>query len=290
MTSILRTLLASAVVLLTAGAAPAQEKIQLLVPIPEKLERATEQGEDGKLVWAKYEPERCVNCKGQKTTGCLHCERFDPGACEECPECENTKKATCRICAGTGVMPDILEKAPCPTCSGAAVTRCFVCGGRGQFPVEGGGDKPQKCNCCDGKGAYECETCDGERFVDTPKLKPSVAEADLDDLEKALAALEKVSEDLAAFESSGDGRKDIKAFAKLVKPGQRYFPALRGVAKHFEVSSKSQAKGAVWKGYEARVAENSGTLKHALAYYLKHQKRLLELCIARARHNEGVDK
>lgn len=290
MRSTLGTLLVLALALLAAGAAPAQQKIEFHVPIPERLERATTTGEDGKLVWAEHVAVKCVNCKGQKQTGCLHCERFDPGACEECPECKNTKKATCRVCAGTGEMPDILEKAPCPTCFGAAITTCFVCGGRGQMPVEGSGDKPQKCNCCDGKGAFECQTCDGQRFVETPKLKPSVAEAELDDLEKAHEALLKVAEGLAAFQSTGDGRKDIKAFAKVVKPGQRYFVALRGAEKHFEDASKDQAKGAVWKGHEERVRANAEATKRSLDYYLKHQKRLLELCIERARHNAGSDK
>lgn len=291
MKTILSILAALAVLACAAGTAPAQEPApgQFLVPIPEKLERATTTDDDGVLQWAEYEAERCVNCKGQKWMPCLHCQRFDEGDCEDCPECHNTKKAVCRICAGTGEMPDILERAPCPSCFGASITRCFVCNGRGQFPVAGGGDRLQKCGCCDGKGGYACQTCDGQRWVETPKLKPSVGEAKLKDLRKALETLDKVAEAVAGFESVGDGRKDIKTYSKALAPAARYFPPLRRAQKHFEGSTKDQTKGAVWKHYADTVKASAEAAKQSLEYYLKHQRQLLGLCIARAEVNEGDD-
>jgi hypothetical protein len=185
-------------------------------------------------------------------------------------------------------MPDILVRAPCPTCFGAAMTRCHVCGGRGRFKVAEGGKKPEKCGCCDTVGAYKCQTCAGKRWVETPAIKPSVAEGKSQDLKKALAALEGVSAALAKFDSTGDGRKDIKAYAGVVGGGSKLFPPLARSQKHFEGASKDQAKGAVWKAYPDMVKAYATDTKQALEYYLKHQKRVLELCLAHAEHNEPL--
>jgi hypothetical protein len=287
-----RTLLLVLTFFLAASAAHAQAKKPepFLIPDPARYERATETDADGLLQWIVFEAERCPNCKGQKTMTCRHCERFDDGDCEDCPECHNTRKAACRICGGSGETHDILEKAPCPTCSGAAVTRCFVCNGKGSFLVEGGGDRRQKCGCCDGVGGFPCGTCKGERFVAPPKLKPSVGDASAKDLLKAMETLEKVIEGVSGFESGGNARNDIKAVAKILGPASRYFPPLKDANKHFESSTKDQTKGAVWKHYEESVATSAGSFKWSLEYYLTHQKRVIELSLKRAEHNEGMKK
>lgn len=281
-------ILAVAALALLPAALPAQKTAEFLVPIAAKLERPTQTDAEGLLQFAPHQKERCVNCKGRQVMTCLHCARFDPGDCESCPECKNTTEATCRICAGTGEMPDILQRAPCPTCFGAALTPCFVCGGKGKFPVAGGGDRKQKCGCCDGKGAYPCSTCDGKRHVDLPVRKPTVTEAKAADLEKAIAALGAVAKELEEFASTGDGRKDAKAFAKVAAAGGRHLPAMKAVQKHFDEVSKRQAKGAVWTHYADAVKSQADSCKQALAYYLEHQQRVLQLCLARAVHNEEV--
>lgn len=283
----LRTLLACLFTALLATTAVGQGKAknEFLVPIPEKLERATTTDANGVVQWADYKAEPCVNCKGRKTMVCRHCERFEKGDHADCPECQETKEAPCRICAGTGEMPDILTTAPCPTCFGASVTPCLICNGAGRFPVAGGGDRMQKCGCCDGVGAYKCATCNGKRKVETPALRPSVGEAKVADLKKAQEALAEVAAALAAFESTGDGRKDSKAFDKLVGPGERYFPPLKRARKHFDDATKKQAKGAVWTHYGEAVKNNLAMAKQALDYYVKHQIRLLELSLARAEQN-----
>jgi hypothetical protein len=289
--TIQRIALVLSALLLAAPAALAQkDKQPFLVPIPERLERATVDDADGLKQWAEHAAERCINCKGLKTMPCLHCERFNEGVCEDCPECHNEKKAVCRICAGTGEMPDILEKAPCPTCFGAAITRCFSCGGVGRYKIEGGGDRFTKCGSCSGVGAYPCGTCKGARFVETPKLKPSMKEAGSKDLLKAIELIEQLMVGVEGFTSAGQARDDIKALAKVLKPAARTFPALRSADQHFESVTKDQTKGSMFKSYEESVVASAEAAKQSLAYYLKHQKRVLELCLARAEHNEGMKK
>lgn len=264
------------------------EKGGFLVPIPEKLERPTEPDAQGLLQWAAPKAERCVNCKGRQVMTCLHCERFEEGDSDACPECKNTKEAKCRICAGTGEMPDILQRAPCPTCFGAAITPCYICGGRGKMPVSGGGDRPQKCGCCGGVGAYACETCGGKRWVELPALKPTAQEASAADVKKALAALAAVADAAVKFSSTGDGRKDAKAWEEVTAAGGKLLPVMKRVQKHFDAVAKKQAKGAVWTAYKEMVTNQAKASVQALDYYLKHQKRVLELCLARAEHNETV--
>ena len=268
--------------------AQAQGKGKFLVPIPEKLERETKADESGVLQWVEFKAGRCVNCNGQKTMDCLHCERLDPKDHENCPECKLTKKATCRICGGTGDAWDILTKAPCPTCFGAGITRCFICGGAGRFPVQGGGGKPAKCGSCDATGAYKCATCDGKRFVETLPLKPSMAEGKAADLKKAIEALTATLAAVTAFQSTGDGRKDIKEYDKAISAGAKVFPALKRAGKHFEDVTKKQSKGSVWQQYADMVKNQAADAKQALEYFCKHQKRVLELCLARAEHNEPL--
>jgi hypothetical protein len=278
----------SAVLLAAAVPTVLVQKGEFMLPIPEKMERATQVDDKGLQVWVPFKAEPCVNCKGSKTMQCLHCQRTEDKELETCPECKKTRTATCRVCAGTGEMFDILVRAPCPTCFGAGLTACHVCGGRGRFPVEGSGAKPEKCGCCDTVGGYKCQTCDGKRFVETPAIKPSAAEGKAADIKKAILALEAVAAELAKFESTGDGRKDIKLHDKVVAPGAQFFPPLKRQQKHFEDASKKQNKGAVWKQYSDMVKNQAKDMKQSLDYYLKHQKRVLELCLARAEHNEPL--
>lgn len=290
MSQILRFLFLVLVPALVAVGLSAQEKLRkepepFLVPIPERLERATEKDENGVLQWAKFEAPECVNCKGTKKMTCRHCERMDDGACPDCPECHNTREATCRVCAGEGKMPDILERAPCPTCAGAALTRCSMCGGMGVMSIAGDGDNKSKCVSCKGKGGYACGTCDGKRWVPTPKMKPSFAEGKLADYKKLADALEKVSAALGSFESTGDGRKDMKAMAKVLAPGLKQFPAFAGAQKHFEAEKKGESNGSVFTKYADTVREHTAFVKQQLDYYIKHQRRVLELVIARAEAN-----
>jgi len=276
-----------AVLALVAGSAAQTKKNQFLIPIPEKLERPTAADEQGRLQWKAHSADRCLSCKGTAKMACLHCARLENHA--DCAECKKTEQAPCRTCAGTGEMPDILKRAPCPTCFGASVTRCFICGGAGRITVAGGGKKMQKCGCCKGVGAYPCTTCKGKRFVEPPKLKPEVGQARPEDLEKAQAALAKVAAGIASFKSTGQGRKDMKAYAKAVMLGRRYFPPLQRAAKHFENVSKKQSKGAVWREYGEMVENQAKDSLRALDYYLKHQQRLLDLCTERAWHNRALD-
>jgi hypothetical protein len=154
--------------------------------------------------------------------------------------------------------------------------------------VEGGGKKPEKCGCCESAGAFKCQTCAGKRYVETPAVKPSVAEGKSQDLKKAIATLDGVAAAVAKFDSTGDGRKDIKLYTAMLAPGAKVFPPLARAQKHFEDAAKDQSKGAVWKHYADAVKDQGKAAKQALEYYLKHQKRVLELCLAYAEHNEPL--
>jgi hypothetical protein len=165
---------------------------------------------------------------------------------------------------------------------------CFVCNGRGKFPVQGDGKKPAKCISCATVGAFPCETCGGKRFVELPALKPSAPDASAADLKKAIEALDAVQSEMRKFASVGDGRKDPKAFESVTAAGGKFLPVLKRVQKHFDSVSKKQTKGEGWVQYKDMVRNQAEWQKYALEYYLQHQKRVLQLCLARAEHNEPI--
>jgi hypothetical protein len=271
-----------------APAAAQEDKDPFIIPIPEKIERPTSKDAQGLLQFDAHKAEKCMTCKGRQVTTCQMCVRFDEGDCDMCAECKNTKEAKCRLCAGSGEMFDLLERAPCPSCFGGAVQRCFICNGRGKFPVQGGGKKPEKCISCKGTGAFKCMTCDGKRCVELPPLKPSVLEAKAVDIKKAIEAIDAVAAENKRFMSTGDGRKDGPAFAKVTDAGAKLIPVLKKVHKHFEAVSKEQTKGSGWTAYEEMVNNQVDFTKDSLRYFLEVQKRALQLLLARAEHNEPL--
>jgi hypothetical protein len=263
-----------------------EERAVLVRQPPERVERATAADDKGALQWAEHKGAQCLNCKGAGKSACLTCDRFEEGQSEKCPECANEKQATCRVCFGAGTLPDPLLGSPCPTCGGAAMTVCSICQGRGQMRVSGGGERPQRCDCCKGLGALPCGTCKGRRFVEHPKFKPSFADAKAADYAKAIDVLDKLIESLPTFESTGDSRKDAKAYGKLVAPGQKQFPVLKLAQAHFEDAKKAEAGGSVWKHYVDVVPWHTGMAKDNLEYWLKYEKRITTLAMQRAQKNE----
>ncbi|MBK8979342.1 MAG: hypothetical protein IPM29_25880 [Planctomycetes bacterium] len=283
---------------LFGGIATAQQKNpgQYSIPIPERMERPTVEDEHGLLQWVDLSTLsqkerlqfRCPTCEGTGKQECPFCWRMEHF--EKCPECghgpdEKKRETVCRTCAGTGTTPDLLEHAPCPGCSGAGVLRCHCCGGEGTYPAEKDSDRRAKCPVCRGDGGYACAVCDGHRLVDPPKLKPSIRDAGLEELKKAQEALGEVAAALAALETSGDGRKDAKLWGPALKPGLRYFPVLKDVQKLFETITKDMSKGTMFVAYAEMVGNSFGEKKQSLEYWIKHQQRLLQLCIERAEHN-----
>lgn len=294
-----RTLLSlAAVPLLLAAVVGAQagNPGQYPIPIPERLERPTVEDEDGLLQWADLDELsreerlkfRCPTCEGKGKQECPFCWRLEFH--EECPECHTgpdaeKRIATCRTCGGEGQLPDILEKAPCPGCFGAGLTRCHACGGEGNYPAGRNTDRRATCPVCRGDMCNPCNVCDGERFVEPPPLRPSVGEAELEDLREMRAVFAAVAEELAKVESTGDARKDAKLWKDVLRPGLRYLPCFRPLLKDLERNTKDMAKGTMFVAYADMVRNSTNEKKQYLDYYLRHQTRLLELCIARAEHN-----
>lgn len=266
-------------------AAQQPKPVELKFLIPEKIERATRTDEQGLLQWAPFEAQQCATCNGTKESGCKHCERLDEAP--NCPECKGTRKAPCRPCGAVGTFPDPLEHAHCPGCQGAALFPCVVCGGRGWQKVTGSGDKQFDCVACRGKGAYECEVCDGKRLVESGPAKPGLAEADKKDLEKVLKPVEAMLEGLEKFEPTGaNARKEQKELIAILQKGAKVLPPIKQSPKALDDVMKKVAAGSVFQGHEERAAAALKTWAEQTKYYLKLQKRILELCLQRAEANE----
>ena len=121
-------------------------------------------------------------------------------------------------------------------------------------------------------------------------MKPSLAEAELDDLKEAHAMLAEVEKNLTELKSTGDARKDAKLWTPVIKPAARAFGPLARLAKDFTAITKDLAKGSQAVAYAEMCQQNLDEKKRSLEYYLKHQRRILELCIERQEHNAKIDE
>jgi hypothetical protein len=292
--------LALVLALFTAPALHAQR--EYLVPIPSKIPRETVKDEDGMLQWAKYDVKdkkhRCPTCTGEGKAECQLCLRIEKFADRDtCPECDNPPSldrdkpnfGTCRTCAGEGHLPDILEQSPCPSCVGAAVIPCPRCVGIGGFPQDGSDDLI-KCTVCKGEGVFRCSTCRGKRLVETARLKPSLAEADLEDLEEAMEALVETEEVLKELVSNADGRKDAKTWAgKEWRIAFRTFPVLKLATKNAAELSKDHASGPQAQGQAQMAQDAFDRYKAGIDLYLQYQRRALELAVERQKANAAVE-
>jgi hypothetical protein len=268
------------------GTAPAQGQKILLA---DKYERATVADAEGLLQWAPWKGDKCPNCEGAKTTKCIHCERLEDKEYKKCIECGKKKIAPCRTCAGAGTLFDPLEKALCPACMGAGFNNCFICGGRGTQKVVGSGDRIFPCVGCKEEGGYKCEVCNGTRLVEPPAVKPGIKDAPAAALVKAREAVDAALKAIAAFEPGKNSRKDMKEFEKVLTPAvQAVLPPLKRSGKALDDYMKNLWAGSQYEGHEDREAEALRQWKSNHEYYLKFEKRLLDLCIARAEANEKV--
>jgi hypothetical protein len=273
-----------ALCLLLCASAGAQNKIL----IPERLERETVVDDKGMVQWAEWKPVECPNCVGKGKVKCTTCERF----LEEitnCPECKRNeaREVTCRLCAGEGTLPDPLEKASCPGCRGASFLLCTTCGGAGGMRV--GDDKRiSPCPACRGEGSFPCGACKGARLCETAALKPSLKDAKLKDLQKAMAATDKALEELAKFEAQGGdkARKEVKALIKIWDLAGPNYPPLKRMGKSFEDYMGKIYAGRTFQGSADKEAATMKMQKDASEHYLKHQRRMLELAQKRAEANE----
>lgn len=261
-------------------------------PMPERLERATEADDQGLQQWAEWPAPDCQSCKGSGKTQCVTCARFSPDA-EDCPECGRKEKngeiyaAPCRACAGEGKMPDPLERAPCVGCMGAGKLICTVCGGGGRLKV-GAAKRWSDCPSCRGDGALECGGCEGKRLMTCLDLKDGLKAAPLDKLQKAKEDLDAT---LAAFEKftpigGVKARKAVKELGNSYSEGKKLHDAFKRMPKSSKDFMNKIFAGKQFVGAEEDELEAFKMLKENALYYLKHQKRMLELAIKRAELNE----
>jgi hypothetical protein len=269
---------------------PVTAAAQTKILNPERIERATTTDDKGLEQWAEWKGEKCPNCAGTGKHKCFLCERMIDEI-KFCIDCKRTpeREAVCRMCAGTGTLPDPLEKAPCPGCRGASFLLCTVCNGGGQQRAK---DDKNFMNCvsCRGDGGWKCAVCNGARMVEPAALKPSFKDASLKDLQKAMAATEQSLKELTAITPAGGdkSRKDVKALLKAFEVAQSVHPAMKRLGKPFEDYMGKIYAGRVWQGWEENEARTMATAKEYAEYYLKHQKRMLELVHKRAEANAKV--
>jgi hypothetical protein len=257
---------------------------------PEKYERATVADDSGLLQWAKFEEESCKTCAGTGKTKCPTCERFKDEV-TSCIECKRTKEAVCRACGGLGHFADPLEKVLCSGCRGAGVFVCLQCSGAGAFPTDTSPDRPVKCPTCRGDGGWKCTVCDGKRLIETAALKPSLAEADAATLTKALATTEQELAALDKFQPAGGKgvRKLAKELSKQLTIAQQVFPPLKLTAKMFDNVIGKTFGGSQYQGQDEREAAAMDAFKKSTDYYLRHQKRMIELALKRAEANAKLE-
>ncbi|MFY9345678.1 MAG: hypothetical protein WAT39_24515 [Planctomycetota bacterium] len=279
-------LLAAVLTLLFAVVAAAQNKVL----IPEKIERATAADDKGLQQWAEWKGDKCPNCAGTGKHKCFVCERMIDEM-KFCIDCKRTKEreVVCRLCAGSGTLPDPLVKAPCPGCRGASFLLCTVCNGCGQSQAKDD-NKPSACVACRGDGGWKCGACNGARFVEPAALKPSFKDASVKDLQKALAATELSLKELGAITPAGGdkSRKEVKALVKALEAAAAVHPGIKRLGKPFEDYMGKIYAGKVWQGWEEKEAQTIASVKEHAEYYLKHQKRMIELAHKRAEANEKL--
>ena len=137
------------------------------------------------------------------------------------------------------------------------------------------------------KGGLPCHVCGGKRMVQSG-LKGKIGKAKLKRLRKAKQTLAKMLATAQDFKMKDDLRKTRKAYAAMLKPGERDFPALKNAVKHMDK---------VLTGLDLRILDIEtnqkqalGLLRFNLRYYLTHEIAVLDLCIARAEFNEKAAK
>jgi len=262
-------------------------------PIPERIERKTEGGDGGAQVWTKWEAPDCGHCKGSGKATCGTCARFAKDA-KNCPECGRKDKnllTACRACAGTGKISDPLDQAPCAGCMGSGIFLCTVCGGGGQLKV-GGAKRWSKCPSCRGKGGFKCGGCNGKRVMKSLAIKPSLRDAELEKLQKAKESVLASLKLFNAFSPVGGtkARKEVKALGKCYDELKKLHPSFKGMPKATKGYMSKIFAGAQFRGHEETEANTMKQLKTNAEYYLKHQKRMLDLAIKRAELNADAGK
>ena len=167
---------------------------------------------------------------------------------------------------------------------------CTTCGGRGGSKVEGSGDKVMACPSCKGDGGFKCTVCDGKRLVESVQVKPPLKDnTNLAMLQKARDQIDATLKDLGGFEPDGKNtRKDVKDIQKRVGGAPPTMTPLKKWPKALDDVMGKIYGGSTYMGHEEREAETLKIWKSNTEYYLKHQKRMIELAHKRAEANAKV--
>jgi len=276
-----------ALVLLFAATAVSAQELQFVHP--EKFERATKTDAAGLVQWDTHQKGECPTCKGKGKMKCITCARLKDEV-KTCAECgRNPERETvCRACGGLGHFADPLEKALCPGCQGAGFLECQQCNGAliGSLNEKG---KTSDCPVCRAK-VLKCTVCDGKRLVEVAALKPSLKDANAATLKQAIATTTQVLAALGTFApKGGDGtRKETKELGKHLVLGEKVFPPLKREVKALDDYMSKMGGLSAYQGSEEREARALATIKNSTEFYLKHQKRMMELCLKRAEANEKL--
>tara|TARA_R110002072_G_scaffold299403_2_gene474849 strand:- start:16612 stop:17544 length:933 start_codon:yes stop_codon:yes gene_type:complete len=256
---------------------------------PERTERTTAPDENGLHQWTEWKGQKCPLCKGVGKSKCVTCERFGKDA-ESCPECQRKDKdkflTTCRICIGEGTIPDPLKVVPCAGCVGAGMWVCTVCSGGGRLKV-GAAKRWSGCPACRGKGGFPCTGCDGKRAMGPLQTKPPLDEAPPEKIQKTIKSIDATIEKFAAFEPIGGtkARKAVKSLTSAFDSFKKVNPAFKDLSKQAKSYMGKIFAGANFQGHEENEANTLKMIKENAEYYLKHQKRMLQLALKRAELN-----
>lgn len=278
--------------LLVAGSATLTAELSAQGPRlkhPQKTERVTAPDENGLHQWVEWKGQKCPLCKGVGKSKCVTCERFSKDA-KDCPECQRKDKAklltTCRICIGEGALPDPLKVVPCAGCVGAGTWVCTVCSGSGKLKV-GSAKRWSSCPACRGKGGFTCTGCKGKRAMGPLQTKPPLSEAPPEKILKTMQSIDKTIALFAAFQPVGGtkARKGVKSLTVAFDSFKKVNPAFKALGKQSKAYMGKIFAGANFQGHEENEANTMKMIKENAEYYLKHQKRMLELALKRAELN-----
>ncbi|MFT4514133.1 MAG: hypothetical protein ACI89X_000815 [Planctomycetota bacterium] len=256
---------------------------------PQKTERATAPDENGLQQWVEWQGQKCKYCKGVGKSQCVTCKSF-PADSKICPECERKDKdkqlVTCRVCIGEGTLPDPLKVVPCAGCVGAGMWLCTVCQGGGVLRL-GTAKRWSACPACRGKGGFDCNGCKGKRVMAPVQTKPPLSEAPPDKIQKALKAIDATIVRFSDIQpvAGPKARKAVKSLTSAFDSFKKVNPTFKVLSKQTKVYMSKIFSGSNIKGHEENELNTLNMIKDNAEYYLKHQKRMLELALKRAELN-----
>jgi hypothetical protein len=271
------------------GLAVSQETLEKIPTVD--FTRETEVDEKGLKQFKAYDVA-CEPCKGEGTTVCDGCRERD---LPNCSECKGTKRATCRTCTGKKKLHDPLLHLTCTYCKGSGWYDCALCGGGGEIKETSSDGSPaveKPCGSCKKVGRFVCTPCEGKGVLETVRFKKKPAmEASLAELRETRAELEEYMKELEPFEPLERASKTDKALEALLAKPSKLIPAIKGMlALQEEVQKGLSRAGANYTNFLERQRIEYLTFRNRTVHLMRHDARVLDLCIERAEFNENVAK